>query len=92
MLYPFPPMPMRWTHLLMRMLVSLITTKDVPMPKSIEFEVERVEPVKNDQGKIITFVIDGIARQGRMSKGLRVFMDHDSWIKVACALQVRKDE
>lgn len=60
------------------------------MAKSIEFDVERVEVVYNEAGKIVTFVIDGVARQGRISKGLRVFMAHESWIKIATALHEKK--
>ncbi len=60
------------------------------MPKAIEFDVERVEVITSDQGKVLTFIVDGIARQGKRSQGLRVFMDHPSWLKVAVAMNERK--
>lgn len=82
--------PMR---LIVAMLKSVLPIRGrcVPMPKAIEFDVERVEVVYNEAGKIVTFVIDGVAKQGRVAKGLRVFMAHESWIKVATALQEKKE-
>jgi len=56
------------------------------MPKSFSFTVQRVSVVENNEGRIVAFMIDGIASQGKRMEAVRVEMDHASWLKVSTAM------